>query len=91
MIIAVEIVFAILILGLGIGLIVKRRDLMGLSEKQIKGTAIVFGVWFILMGLGIFWSIIVFGDAPWPVTGFLVSATLTTTILAMIISQKIFK
>jgi len=91
MIIAVEILFALLIIGIGSVLLKKRSGFMGLTTKQVRSTAMSFGIWFILLGVGTLISILIWGDAPWPATGFLVVATLSTTLLAMIISKKIFK
>ena len=90
MVIFVEILFAFLIGGIG-GLLLKNKNgLLGIKGVAIKKTAVGFGVWFLILTGAMLGSILIWGSAPWPVTGILIVAMLSTMVLGIIISQKMF-
>lgn len=91
MIIFVEILFSILLGGIGFLLLKNKDDLLGIKGTSIKKTAIGFGVWLIILALAVLVSILIWGSAPWPVTGILIVAMFSTMLLGIIISQKMFR
>lgn len=90
MIVFVYVLFTALILGIGVALLVKRNGFMGLTAQQIHGVAIGFGIWFIVLGVATGISLMLYGDQPWPTTIFVVLATLSSTLLSMSLSRKLF-
>ncbi|AOT55951.1 hypothetical protein [Weissella soli] len=90
MIAFVYVLFTILILGIGVTLLVKRNGFMGLTAQQIHGVAMGFGIWFVILGIATGISLVRYGEQPWPTTIFVVLATLSSTLLSMALSRKLF-
>ncbi|QIL51266.1 hypothetical protein G7084_03175 [Weissella coleopterorum] len=91
MIILVEILFALLIAGIGALLLKNQHGFLGIPAASIQKTALYFGIWLLVLALLMLVCILIWGSAPWPVTGILILAMGSTMLLGIIVSQKMFR
>lgn len=90
MLMMIEILFAILVGGIGIYLLRHQSNFLGLSAKQIQKTAHFYGWALLMVAVGLLISAIFFANVVWLMTIFLILSMALTMILAVIISSKLF-
>ena len=90
-IIIMYIVFALLIGAMGIYLLTHRQGFLNLSASQARMPATFFGWFFTLDALVLIVSVVLHGSEPLPAGIFVILATILTTVLAVVVTSRLFK
>lgn len=90
-IIIMYLVFALLIGAMGIYLLTHRQGFLNLSASQARMTATFFGWFFTLDALALIVSVVLHGSEPLPAGIFVILATILTTVLAVVVTSRLFK
>ncbi|WP_373891602.1 hypothetical protein ACAW68_08600 [Weissella confusa] len=90
-IIIMYLVFALLIGAMGIYLLTHRQGFLNLSASQARMPATFFGWFFTLDALALIVSVVLRGSEPLPAGIFVILATILTTVLAVVVTSRLFK
>lgn len=91
MVIGLYILFAVIVGGLGIYLLMNQQGFLGISAQQAKHPAQWFGWLFTIDAVLLLISTFLTNGAALPGGLFVIIATLLTTVLAIVVVRLLFK
>lgn len=83
--------FALIVGGLGLYLLGHTQGFLGLTADQARGIATWFGWGLTLDAVLLVASLVIYGATPLPAGLFVIVATIMTTILGLVVVQRLFK